>query len=70
MQIQGNKLLWTSVATLLGSAGVLISNIAQGQQMSNEAIMTGLAAIAAIFGALKGKRIEAKLDALHEKVGK
>jgi hypothetical protein len=66
--VTGNRGLIGSVAVLVGAIGMALKDVANGQVPGNESIMTGIGAIIAIFGFLKGKRIEAKLDALHEKL--
>jgi hypothetical protein len=61
----GNKTLWASIAAFLAAIAAIIEAIATGKPVGTELIMGAIGALIAIFGSLKGKRIEAKLDALN-----
>ena len=64
----GNRGIASCIATILASAGIVVKGMAEGQPMNTDALLVGGTAVIALFGFLKGKRIEAKMDAMHTKI--
>ena len=67
---QGHKAMITSIAGILGGVAKIITDLANGKTPDELSVTVVIGGLWALFQSLKGKRIEAKLDLLHEKVGK
>jgi hypothetical protein len=66
--MQGNKTVIGCIAAILGFAAKAVADVAAGKMPDELTILGFIGGIVGLFGALKGKRIEAKIDALNTKV--